>query len=74
MTEIRSEISGSVWKVLAGAGQVVAEGDELLILESMKMEIPVVSPTAGVVEMMHAAEADEVTAGQLLATVSASAS
>ena len=51
--DVESEVTGSVWKVETQAGATVAEGDVLLILESMKMEIPVEAPAAGtVVEVM----------------------
>jgi acetyl-CoA carboxylase biotin carboxyl carrier protein len=43
MAEIRAEIAANVWQVVAEEGQMVAEGDEIVILESMKMEIPVVT-------------------------------
>lgn len=47
--EIQAEVSGSVWKVLAKVGDQVEEDEELMILESMKMEIPVMAPEDGVV-------------------------
>src|SRR5438128_1981682 len=47
MTEVRAELVGNVWKVEAAAGDRVEEDDILLILESMKMEIPVTAPVAG---------------------------
>ena len=50
MTQIRSEIPASVWQVKVAEGDQVADGDELIILESMKMEIPVVAPVGGTVE------------------------
>ena len=45
--EIESEVTGNVWKVLKSAGDTVAEGEVIMILESMKMEIPIESPAAG---------------------------
>lgn len=55
--EVESEVQGSVWKVEATVGDTVAAGDVLVILESMKMEIPVESPVAGVVvELLVKAE------------------
>ena len=55
--EVESEITGNVWKVQVSAGTEVAEGDVLIILESMKMEIPVEAPTDGtVVEILVAEE------------------
>ena len=50
--EIRAEMVANVWKVVATAGDTVAEGDTLVILESMKMEIPVVAESDGVVEQL----------------------
>ncbi|MCH2335972.1 MAG: acetyl-CoA carboxylase biotin carboxyl carrier protein subunit [Pseudomonadales bacterium] len=46
---VESEVTGTVWKVEVGVGDSVTEGDVLLILESMKMEIPVESPQTGTV-------------------------
>ena len=62
-------VPGSVWKIETQAGQVVAKGETLLILESMKMEIRVVSPVAGVVEMLPIQPGQEVAIGQRLAAV-----
>ncbi|MEY2591452.1 MAG: acetyl-CoA carboxylase biotin carboxyl carrier protein, partial [Acidimicrobiaceae bacterium] len=49
MAEVRAEITANVWQVRVEVGQHVDVGDELVILESMKMEIPVVAPLAGTV-------------------------
>lgn len=62
-------MTASVWKVMVTVGQTVAEDDELLILESMKMEIPVAAPTAGTVRTVHVAPSDQVTEGQVLITI-----
>lgn len=64
--KVLSEVSGSVWKVEVAVGQAVAEGETLLIVESMKMEIPVSAPKAGTVVEICAAEGDAVADGQLL--------
>lgn len=64
--KVLSEVSGSVWKVEVAVGQAVAEGDTLLIVESMKMEIPVSAPKAGTVTEIRTAEGESVTDGQLL--------
>lgn len=69
MTEVRAEITANVWQVPATVGQQVAEGDELAILESMKMEIPVVAPCAGTVTAVHVAPDDQVTEGDLIAEI-----
>lgn len=66
MQKIYSEVSGSVWKVEVVAGQTVAEGDVLMIVESMKMEIPVESPSAGTVRELLVAEGEAVQDGQWL--------
>ncbi|GAA4615400.1 biotin/lipoyl-binding carrier protein [Saccharopolyspora hordei] len=67
--EIRSEMVANVWKVLVTEGAVVGPDDELAVLESMKMEIPVVSGTSGVVTRIAVAEGDAVSEGDLIAEV-----
>ena len=66
MTEIKAELVGNVWKVTTQPGAQVAEDDELLILESMKMEIPVTAPRAGRVSEIKVKETDVVKEGQVL--------
>jgi biotin carboxyl carrier protein len=60
---VRSEIAGSVWKIEVTVGDTVAEDDPLLILESMKMEIPLLSPRAGVVKEILVAEGEPIAEG-----------
>jgi biotin carboxyl carrier protein len=60
----------NVWKVVAAEGDQVADGDTLVILESMKMEIPVLAEDAGTITTMHVAEGDVVQEGDLIATIS----
>ncbi|MCP5179329.1 MAG: biotin/lipoyl-binding protein [Pseudomonadales bacterium] len=67
--QVESEVAGSVWKVEVAAGDAVAAGDVLMILESMKMEIPVESPVDGVVEALLVAPEDQVAEEQVLAVV-----
>jgi acetyl-CoA carboxylase biotin carboxyl carrier protein len=67
--EIRAEMVANVWKVVASAGDSVAEGDTLVILESMKMEIPVVAESDGVVQSLSVNEGDVVQEGDLIATI-----
>ena len=55
MSEVRAEITANVWQVRVEVGQAVEEGDELVILESMKMEIPVLAPVAGKVAAISVA-------------------
>lgn len=69
MQKILSEISGSVWKVLVQPGQQVAAGESLLIVESMKMEIPVEAGLAGTVREVRVAEGESVADGQWLMTI-----
>ncbi len=67
--EIESEVDGNVWKVIAEVGAEVQEGEVLIILESMKMEIPVESPVAGVVTELRVQPNDQVEEEQVLAVV-----
>ena len=69
--EIESEVTGNVWKVLLEAGAEVDEGDVIMILESMKMEIPVEAPAAGVLSEVCVSPEDQVEEDQLLAVVEA---
>jgi urea carboxylase len=66
MTEVRAEITANVWQVRTEVGAVVAEGDELVILESMKMEIPVAAPSAGTVAEVRVAPDDNVQEGDVV--------
>jgi biotin carboxyl carrier protein len=69
MHEIRAEITANVWQVSVEEGQMVAEGDQLVILESMKMEIPVITEVPGVVRELHVAAEDVVQEGDLIALI-----
>jgi acetyl-CoA carboxylase biotin carboxyl carrier protein len=64
-TRVRSEIAGSVWKIEVAVGDRVAEDDPLVILESMKMEIPLLAPRSGVVKEILVAEGDRVAEGDI---------
>lgn len=66
---VRSEITGTVWKIVAGVGDAVAADQELLILESMKMEIPATAPVAGTVRSILVAEGEAVEEGQGLVVI-----
>ncbi len=66
---IDAEMAANVWKVLVKPGDVVAAADEVIILESMKMEIPLEAGFAGVVSAVHVAEGDAVSEGQALVTI-----
>jgi biotin carboxyl carrier protein len=60
----------NVWKVVAAEGDQVEDGDTLVILESMKMEIPVLAEEAGTLTKLHVAEGDVIQEGDLIATIS----
>ena len=68
---IRGDVAGKVWKVLVKQGDRVAAEDTLVILESMKMEIPVVAPFSGTVTAILVEEGQEVLEDQEIARVSA---
>ena len=67
--QVRAEMVANVWKVVRSEGDAVAEGDTLVILESMKMEIPVVAESGGVVAELAVAEGDVVQEGDLIAVI-----
>ena len=67
--EVRAEMVANVWKVVVSAGDSIEEGDTLVILESMKMEIPVIAESDGVVQQIAVNEGDVVQEGDLIAIV-----
>ena len=68
-TEVQAQITGNVWKIVKTVGDSVAEGEELIILESMKMEIPVEAPCAGRIGAFRVNEGDSVEEGAVLAVI-----
>ena len=68
-TMIRSEIAGTVWRIEAQEGEAIAADDPILILESMKMEIPVLAPESGKLLRILVNPGDDVREGQDLATL-----
>jgi len=64
---VASEITGKVWKIIAQPGAGLAEEDTIMILESMKMEIPVLAPVAGTLAKILVKEGDDVSEGQAVA-------
>ena len=66
---IESLVTGTVWKLERQAGDTLAEGDTLLIIESMKMEIPIDAPANGVLRELLVAEGESVAEGQVLAVM-----
>lgn len=69
VAEVRSEMTANVWKVLVAPGDTVADGDTLVILESMKMEIPVVAEASGVLSSVAVAEGDAIDEDGLIAVI-----
>jgi len=67
--EIKSEITGSVWKIVKRLGDEVGDEDALMILESMKMEIPVLAEASGKVVEILVKEGDAIAEGQALAAI-----
>jgi acetyl-CoA carboxylase biotin carboxyl carrier protein len=67
--EVKSEVTGAVWKIVTTVGQKVEPGDTVMIIESMKMEIPVIAEDGGTVKAFLVAEGTSVTEGQSVATL-----
>ena len=67
--ELKSEVTGSVWKILKAAGDGAEEGETLMILESMKMEIPVIAEDGGSIVEVRVAEGAAVKEGDVLLVI-----
>jgi acetyl-CoA carboxylase biotin carboxyl carrier protein len=67
--DIRCDITGTIWKIVKAVGESVAEDEPILILESMKMEIPVVAPEQGVVLEIAGKEGDVASEGSVLVRI-----
>lgn len=67
--KIKSEITGTVWKINKKPGDAVESGDTLVVIESMKMEIPVITEDGGIVKEVLVGERDPVTEGQIVAII-----
>ena len=65
--EARTEVTGSVWKIVTEVGQRVEPGDTIMLIESMKMEIPVMAEQAGTIARFLVEEKAPVTEGQVVA-------
>lgn len=65
--EVKSEVTGTVWKIEMNVGDTVVEGDEILILESMKMEIPVMATAPGKISGIKVIEGQAVEEGDIIA-------
>lgn len=71
VVNVKSEIAGNVWKIQVKAGDRVEAEGEIIILESMKMEIPVLSPKAGIIKEIRVNEGEAIGEGQLVAILDA---
>lgn len=69
MADICAPMSGNIWKILVKAGDTVKADDELMIMEVMKMEVPVTAPSAGTIKSLNVKEEDAVEADTLLAVI-----
>ena len=69
MADIKSIVTGMVWKIEKQVGEAVAAGDCIMIMESMKMEIPIEAPANGVLRELVVKEGDSVTEGDVVAQV-----
>ena len=68
-TNVEAQITGSVWKIEKTVGDVLAEGDVIMILESMKMEIPVEAPVGGRLSEVRVEEGQSIEEGAVLAVI-----
>ena len=68
-TDVKAHITGTVWKIEVKAGVAVSEGDTVIILESMKMEMPVEAPCAGTILEIKIKEGEAVNEDQVLAVI-----
>lgn len=68
-TNVIAEVSGTLWKIVVAVGDRVDADQEVMILESMKMEIPALASRAGVVHSLLVAEGEAVSEGQALAVL-----
>jgi len=68
-TDVLSEINGSIWKILVKEGDSISEDETLVVVESMKMEIPVLAPVSGMVGKILVAEGQPVAEGEAIAYI-----
>lgn len=67
--EAKSEVTGSVWKIVTEVGQKVEAGDTIMVIESMKMEIPVIAEESGTIKAFLVKEETPVSEGQTVAVL-----
>jgi len=71
MEEVKASMAGSVWKIVVSAGENVESGQDIVILESMKMEIPISCEAAGTIKEIKVNEGDFVNEGDIIAVIEA---
>jgi len=69
MTEVKASMAGNVWKIVVSEGEAVTEGQDIAILESMKMEIPIATETDGRVKEVKVNEGDFINEGDVIAII-----
>ncbi|WP_163972165.1 acetyl-CoA carboxylase biotin carboxyl carrier protein subunit [Oceanobacillus halotolerans] len=69
MQELKATMAGSVWKITVNKGDVVKEGQDVVILESMKMEIPIPAEQDGAIKEIKVSEGDFVNEGDVIAVI-----
>ncbi|MDC3415040.1 acetyl-CoA carboxylase biotin carboxyl carrier protein subunit [Terrihalobacillus insolitus] len=69
MSEVKANMAGSVWKIVVSQGEAVTKGQDIVILESMKMEIPLAAEVDGVVKEIKVSEGDFVNDGDTIAII-----
>jgi biotin carboxyl carrier protein len=69
LLDVRAEVTGAVWKIMAVPGQKISAGDTLLVMESMKMEIPVLAPEDGILRKILVEEEDVVNEGDVVVSM-----
>ncbi len=65
--EAKTDVTGSVWKITTVVGQTLAPGDTVMLIESMKMEIPVIAEEGGTIKEFRFAEGESITEGDVVA-------
>ncbi|MBH0229449.1 acetyl-CoA carboxylase biotin carboxyl carrier protein subunit [Halobacillus yeomjeoni] len=69
MNEVKASMAGSVWKIVAQQGEEISEGQDIAILESMKMEIPIPAESGGTIKELKVSEGDFVNEGDVIAII-----
>lgn len=69
MAQLKANMAGNVWKIVVNEGDSVSAGEDVVILESMKMEIPIASETSGTIKEIKVNEGDFVNEGDVIAEI-----